>query len=164
MKNIIFILVGLIISCGSGASQGLSDGGMENIHFQISTKKGSDYTPDSVPVVLEFVNAGNTNVKLLDVFKPLPVFLSIEINKADGTGIDLPGGGKVSFSSGKLAYVEIPKKSSYYKEINLGEAVKKYGHQFSKGTYTIRMIYHNQYGENCIKGWFESKPIEIKIE
>lgn len=147
----LFLNIGFTQSCNS------------KMKFEIQSKSGT-HTPDEVSVQALFRNDCTDTIRLLNQFDPAPVFFSIQISKEDGSVIPLPGAGKIAFDNSTLTYIKIPPGEVFVRELDLSELLKQHEQKFEKGKYSVKIDYHNQYGENCVQGWYNSNQIEIKVE
>ena len=119
------------------------------------------YTNNNIEVALTFTNNGTYTVALLKHFTPLPIFFEFKIVKADGTVIAVPGSGKISFYESSMQYVKLEEGNVHVLQISLADVLKE---QLESGTYSVSVIYKNQYGSDCFKGKVESNQISIQVD
>ena len=155
-----FILMG-VLNDSLHARETFQNDSVVNIY--VSSDK-STHRSNEVSIDIVFENLTDENIRILDCFDPLPVFFSFNIKKEDGTYLDLPGAGKIAFSQGDLKYINVEPNESHTLHLDISNFIESYGTKFSKGKYEIQVHYHNQYGDDCIKGWFEIEPTEFNIE
>ena len=109
-------------------------------------------------VKVRLENTGKENITILNEFKPLPVFFAFNLIKTDGTPIDAPGAGKVSFDR-LVKYVVLEPGQA----VGLSVPLKDVFPDISHGEYRLSVEYHNQYGEACFQGRILSNTISIDI-
>ena len=119
------------------------------------------YTSNNIEVALIFTNNSTETVALLNHFAPIPVFFEFKLVKADGTVVAVPGSGKVSFYESSMQYVELGPGDVHGIPLNLADVLRE---QLESGTYSVSVIYKNQYGSNCFKGKVESNQINIQVD
>lgn len=119
------------------------------------------YTNNNIEVVLTFTNNGTDTVTLLKHFTPLPIFFEFKIVKTEGTIIAVPGSGKISFYESSMQYVKLEHGGVHVIQISLADVLKE---QLGSGTYSVSVIYKNQYGSDCFKGKVESNQISIQVD
>lgn len=115
-------------------------------------------------IYLQFINKGDLNCRILDYFEPLPVFFEFTlIDLKDNFYFPIPGAGKADIPNTLLSYKDIPPGGIYLKEFNLNQILNDFGLALKSGNYSLQIIYRNYYGDECIKGKFESNTINFKI-
>lgn len=159
----IFKISILLFIYNSCLSQNSTTSDSSKMTFSVKVNEEKKLSSNDITLTLEFKNVSSSSIKILDVFVPMPVFFSIKIVKNDGSVITPPGGGKIAFSKDSLPLIEILSNRSYIKQFNLGGVLKSYGIVLPEGMYKLNMSYHNQYGKDCIKGWFNSNEISFKV-
>jgi len=112
----------------------------------------------SLRVTLE--NVGQSPMTVLKKFRPLPVFFAFKIERQDGTPILVPGAGKISIPQDAIQYVTLNEYESFGIRLRIDEIVRG---GLEKGSYTISVVYHNQYGEKCFRGRIPSNTIKLKV-
>lgn len=120
----------------------------------------------SAEIHLVFKNPRKEKIRILNLFdlQEFPVFVSLYLMREKSEPIDLPGGGKISFGVNQvLTYIDIFKGDEYHKVVNLNDLMNHYGQQLKAGRYLIKADYHNQYGENCVKGYFSGPEVKLKL-
>ncbi|WP_316793703.1 hypothetical protein [Pedobacter frigoris] len=134
------------------------------INLKISNQNKNAIKGDGLLIWAHFSNLRNETVKLLDRFDPEGIFFSMTITKEDGNIISPLRGGKMDFGPGNdFKYIEIPRGKTYARAFNISSILKKQGILLAPAKYKIKISYHNQYGSNCIKGWFDSNEIPFVI-
>jgi hypothetical protein len=134
-----------------------------NMQFSINQDKAVLEKKEHLLLKMEFKNTTKETLRLLKIFEPIPVFFSIEISNQNGEYFNPPGAGKASFTTGAFEYINIPPNKTFIKELDVHQVLSEYNIMLETGKYKLKASYHNQYGENCIKGWFTSKEIEFVI-
>ena len=138
------------------------DAATNSLKLTLSCTLGEPCSPTNIPLRIAFENSGAGKVRLLAVFDPLPVFLSFDIVREDGTPLaDLPGGGKVAFPPGLLRYVELAEGEFFGFRVDLAAFLAR---RLDEGRYRIFATYHNQYGENCYQGKVSSPWLELTVK
>lgn len=135
----------------------------EGLELSLHTVETSSvvYTNNNIEVALIFTNNGTDTVTLLKHFTPPPIFFEFKIVKADGTIIAVPGSGKISFPESSMQYVKLAQGDVHVVQISLAEVLKE---QLGSGTYSVSVMYKNQYGSDCFKGKVESNQIGIQVD
>ena len=111
-------------------------------------------------IKVEFKNMTCDTLKLLDQFDPIGIFFSVTIIPENGQMIQVLRGGKADFPYNMLSKrIPIAPKKSYLKILDLNKILTNENITLAPGKYMLSMAYHNQYGDNCIQGWFESNKI-----
>jgi len=165
MKKIILLIVLTLFSKISFAQDNLKQKINPAINFRIERMEKGEIKANHLSFKVHFKNLKYEPVKLLDLFDPLPIFFEILITKNDGDNIFLPGAGKLDFGPGNtFKYIELTQGKSYIKTLNVSQFLKENNKILSPGKYKIKISYHNQYGSNCIKGWFEGNEIPITVK
>ncbi|RQO64383.1 hypothetical protein DBR40_25495 [Pedobacter sp. KBW01] len=163
MKKMIVLLAFTVLSFSSFAQNSLTNK-TSQISLTIDSENKNAVKSDGLLIKVHFNNLRNETVKLLDLFDPEGIFFSITITKEDGNIISPSGAGKMDFGkANKFKYIEISQSSSYTKVLNISATLKKQGISLAPGKYKIKISYHNQYGSDCIKGWFNSNEIPFVI-
>lgn len=119
---------------------------------------------NDITVNIKFTNKSGTDVRLLKVFEPVPIFFSIQLTDSARKTVDVPGAGKISIPENLLEYVSVPAGASYIKSLRISDFLQEYNKVLPYGKYRCKIIYHNQYGNNCVKGWFESNVISFEVK
>ncbi len=114
---------------------------------------------NNIPLRVMFSNSGSTDVRLLQLFDPFPVFFSLKITREDGTVVEQVDGGKVDIGE-ELKYITLKPAEAYSTLINLSSVLHA---ELDKGTYTLNFSYHNQYGENCFQNEISADTIKLTI-
>jgi hypothetical protein len=162
MKKLVLIsLLPLIFNLYSIKTGSTTD--TPEMDFIIKCSNGKKMKNDNIIINMDFKNTSDKQARLLNVFDPLPVFFSINLLAQNGEEISPPGGGKISLDADSVNYIDLPPQASYDTVLNVSEALKKYDIILPAGTYKLNMSYHNQYGEDCFTGWFDSNQIEIDV-
>lgn len=120
---------------------------------------------NSFKISMQFKNKGTTQKRILNIFDPIPIFFSIDIVNSKGIPIELPGAGKIDFGKSQTyQYLIVNPGDAYILSLDLSPFLKANNVVLEKGKYRLKITYHNQYGENCIKGNLSSNEIEFSIE
>lgn len=135
--------------------------GMTNEQETRAKLQNKHFAKENISLDLRFINMGYTEeIKILNVFEPIPVFFSIYIEREDGTPILVPSVGAISFMEGSLDYIILENRGDqYHVTLNLNEILPE---GLEVGTYTVSVEYHNQYGEG-FKGSLKSNPITLEV-
>ena len=147
-----------IVLCITAASGETASGTAKDKNALKLTIIGAGHTVDDIGVIVLIENTGPNSVTVLKEFRPVPVFFSLNLTKADGTPIGAPGGGKISFG-GEVQYVTLAPGELVGISIPLKDVVT----DLHAGKYTLMVEYHNQYGENCFQGTLASNTIDIVV-
>ena len=111
---------------------------------------------------IEFKNVSGGDVRILRAFddeKILRFWFSMVVVDTNGTPVlDLPMGGKIALRSTREHLLLKPQESFSFR-FNSGVLVPK----LAPGSYAVRMIYQNQYGEDCFRGKLESNSLDLKV-
>ena len=132
------------------------------IGFRIELLEEQALTIKDVRLRLFIENISKKDVTLLNQFRPLDFFFYVELTKEDGTPV--PGllhGGKIEIRT--FLYLTLKPNEFFGLNICLNEMCEK-DIPLKDGKYKLNVSYHNQYGENCIKGWFESNTVSFTIK
>lgn len=165
MNRIIIFLALAVFSKISFAQDNLKQKNNPVINFKIDAMEKGEVNANNLSFKIYFKNLKSQPVKILDLFDPLPIFFEILITTNDGDNIFLPGAGKLDFGPGiKFKYIEIPQGKSHVRILNISPFLKEYNKTLSPGKYKIKISYHNQYGSDCIKGWFVGNEVPITIK
>lgn len=159
MKLILLLSIFMLISSATKLPKG-----NEGIFISI-TPQNEICKADAVIVELKFTNNTKDKVRLLDKFENPLIFITATLkNKKTGTFFYALRGGKAAFHSSEVFnYINISPRKNYKKELNLSSMSKTQGFTFTPGTYTLKMSYMNQYGEDCLRGRYYSNEIDITI-
>lgn len=136
------------------------------LRFSIATKANVEYTRQSLPVLLAFENVGEGERRVLAPPDGLTTLLSLDVAGEDGSHIEIPasGGTDVAGDVPESQVFTIREDDSYQTEINLADMLAAKGKRaLATGRYTVRMSYANKAGQDCVKGRFESNPLQIWI-
>jgi len=132
---------------------------VENLHLLIRHEVGSE---DPLGLRVEFINMGKNEIKILKTFsneKNLPIWFRLDVVDAEGTPISgIPSGGKISMRGNKN-YVALSSKEGFSFFLNAGKLIPV----IEKGVYKLKLLYGNQYGEECFKGELKSNTLDIVI-
>ena len=160
MKSLLIYIALILGSCSTKLAKNIPPG----IHIAISSKKEINQK-DDVIVELKFLNNTKSTHRLLDKFEPAFIFLSIKfIDKNNGKVYSPIPGGKADFPSSEVfTYIEIPPNRSHKTKINISKILKEYQFTLPSGIYKTMISYHNQYGQKCIQGTYNSNEIDINI-
>lgn len=135
--------------------------GMTNEQETLALLQNKYFENENISLTVRFINMGK-EIKILNVFEPVPVFFSIHIKREDGTPILIPGGGKISFMEDSLDYVTLEGfGDQHYVTLELGDILPN---GLEAGIYTVSVEYYNQYGDDCFKGILESDQITLTVE
>jgi hypothetical protein len=145
----------VILTTGGAA---WADGGLE-IELEPGT---SNLSTAYAPMRVTFKNTGDSELRILDVFEPIPVFFQFSISKQDGTPITVPGGGKIDPPAGAERYIAIAPGGRYTREIDIAGLLPK--SEWVTGDYYLWVTYRNAYGQGCFRGTAESNAITATIE
>ncbi|HIH11439.1 TPA: hypothetical protein HA241_04575 [Candidatus Woesearchaeota archaeon] len=130
----------------------------ENISIALS-HYGKSFAKENVSLTVRFNNLGK-EIKILNLFEPIPVFFSFHIKREDGTPIIVPLGGKIDLINDQINCITLEGPGDqYYADLNLNEILPE---GLDVGTYNVSVEYHNQYGD-CFKGVLVSDIITIKV-
>jgi len=132
------------------------------LSLSICAVKSSLYTRENIPLRIAFENVSNGKLKILRRFRPVPVFFSIHMARTDGTPINIPGAGKISFQKDSIEYLELNTKEIFGFQINIADLVTS-SNGITEGDYELSITYHNQYGDGCFRGKINSNSINVKI-
>ena len=109
-----------------------------------------------------FTNVSRSDVRLLRTFtneSNLQHWFSVSITDFSGTPeLSTSAMGKISLRR-DMEYVVLKTQESFGFVMDYRTLVPI----LSSGKYRVRIIYHNQYGENCFRGMLESNSIEVVI-
>jgi urease beta subunit len=130
------------------------------LQLLLSAVPGARFDAENLPLIVSFKNNGDTPVRLLDHFQPLPVFFSFQVVKANGTPLLIPGGGKIDFSPGGMRYLELGPGHQRDVAVNPARLLTT---PLQPGGYSVAVTYHNQYGEDCFHGTLQSNPVTVEI-
>ena len=130
------------------------------LQLRVSALPETTYSQGHFPLRLTFVNRGNARVCILGHFLPLPVFFSFDLVKEDGTPIILPGAGKIDFGRQSPPSIELEPGGTWSVVVDLGSLIAE---ELPAGVYVVSATYHNQYGENCFRGYLRSNTIRINL-
>src|SRR5262249_13949695 len=133
-----------------------------SLRLLVSTVPGVSYARGHIPLRITFENTATEEIKMLRHFEPLPVFFSVEMTRADGTPIAIPGAGKISFAEGQIEYLVLRRKESFGFEVDLSTVIPPSA-EVKRGDFTVSVTYHNQYGEGCFQGQLSSAPIRLTL-
>ena len=123
---------------------------------------GAPLTTASAPFRVTFRNAGEAPLNLLAIFEPVPVFFQFQIAGADGTPIDVPGGGKIDPLHGDEPYLALAPGATHAQVVDVAPLLPR--QDWASGAYTVSVRYRNAYGVGCYRGVVESEPITVRIE
>jgi hypothetical protein len=120
---------------------------------------------DKIVIDLSFKNITDSTVRILNLFEPIRMFLSANLITEKGEYIDLiGGGGKIDFGPEIVfTYGSIRSGGVFVKKMKLYEMLEGRNLTLPAGKYKLSMAYHNQYGKNCITGWFDSNTIDVVV-
>jgi len=136
----------------------------KDLSFIISAGSNSMKNKTGIIIDLKFKNLSDKTLKLLNMFEPAGVFLTINITTQNDRIIQVLRASKADFPfSQSFEYIDIPKGRTYEKRINLGEILKDNSVHLPPGQYKLAMTYHNQYGKSSIKGWFKSNLLDLQV-
>ena len=144
---------------------------VDELDFFIKVHKNSD-SHDFSPILhraeiiidMKFKNLSDKTLKLLNMFEPAGVFLTINITAEDGRIIQVLRASKADFPlSQSFEYIDILKGRTYEKQLNLSSILKDNHIRLSAGKYKLAIAYHNQYGKPSIKGWFNSNLLDLIV-
>ena len=138
-------------------AQGIKE--VENLHLLIRHEADST---DPLALRVEFINQGENEIKLLKSFsneKNLCIWFCLDVIDADGTPVlGIPSGGKISMR-GNNNYVALSSKEGFSFVLNADKLIPL----INKGEYKLKLLYNNQYGEECFKGELKSNTLDIVI-
>lgn len=112
------------------------------------------------PVIARFDNQSSRDLRLLDLFHPLPVFFTTRLVSGAGAEIDVVGAGKLEPVEGRLRYVELSRGATHEVELDLAPWIRA---ELPGGAYSLAMSYHNAYGDGCFRGVVDSTPIMVNV-
>jgi len=119
-------------------------------------------TPRSVLLDVVFTNVSQEAVRLLRYFddqENLPIWFDLRMTRADGTPVtDVKGGGKIGLR-GPLDYVALAPGESFTLRLD----VARLAPSLAPGTYSVSLVYRNQYGQDCFKGQLRSDTIAVTL-
>lgn len=120
-------------------------------------------TTKSVPLDVVFKNVSTEAVRILKYFddqENLPIWFDLRMVRSDGTPVtDVRGGGKINLR-GQLDYVTLAPGGSFAVRLDIA----KFAPHLTEGSYSVLLVYRNQYGQNCFKGQLESNTIAVMIK
>jgi len=131
----------------------------------ISTRSDVNYSVSNIPLTVTFENVSDKDIRILNAFKnpkTLPVFFRFSIKTSDETPIPIPGGGKVSFSQDSLEYIVLKQGQKTEIDVNLAQLLPP-GTSLKEDTYSLSVLYQNQYGADCFKGTAESNTVQVHL-
>ncbi len=144
------------------------------LKLTLSTMPDTKYTVGNIPLKLTFQNTSEGQIRILDCFndpQALRIFFWFDVRRDNGEVVYIPGGGKISISKGDFKYITLEKDGKFELLINLNDIMlpsteKKAGvpnTELRVGTYSIFVTYHNQYGDDCFKGFINGNTIKVNI-
>ena len=132
---------------------GFAQGGVDvqSLEFTVS-KEGEGIATNQLGYIrIAFKNVSGEDVRLLRTFDDeniLRFWFSVVVVATNGTPVlDSPSGGKISMRGAREYLVLKPQESISFR---LDSA--KLFPKLSTGSYSIKVVYSNQYGENCFHG------------
>lgn len=132
------------------------------LSLTISAVEGAPYTEISMPLRVTFRNEASNEIRILAVFRPIPVFFSLKLTRTDGTPLNVVGAGKIDLSAADRRYETLKEGENYTAVIDFSEVLTTIS--LSRGeTYVISLTYHNQYGEDCFQGAIHSNSLKMTI-
>lgn len=140
----------------------MNDSGAQPISLWIAMPPGARHSPRSIPIAVVFQNSGSAAIGLLRHFDPVPVFFTIDLMRADGTPISLPGAGKMDLLEGTRQQLSLAPNELFGTIIDIAQLVPA-TEPLAQGRYTLRVSYHNQYGDGVFQGVLASNPIMLEI-
>lgn len=109
-----------------------------------------------------FKNVSGEDVRLLRIFddeSTLRFWFNVVVVATNGTPVlDTPAGGKISVRSAR-EYLVLKPQEAFSFRLDPSKLVPT----LSPGSYCIKVIYSNQYGENCFQGRLESNFFVVKV-
>ena len=131
------------------------------LHIGLAPVAGTTYHPGYAPFILTFHNMGQEPLRILHWFEPLAVFFWFDLVRADGTPLLIAGGGKTDLVVSDMRYITLEPGEHFELTVDIHPLLPL---PFEPGLYTVRVTYHNQYGENCFRGQVVSNPVDVMIE
>ena len=109
---------------------------------------------------MTFTNTSNEDIRLLESFSndnDIKHWFSALIFDVNGTpNLDVSMGGKISMRK-SISYMTLKKNESFSFILNYETIFPV----LASGEYDIKILYNNQYGENCFRGVLESNKIRV---
>lgn len=140
--------------------QGEEDG--QPLRFTISRKTEGSSATSLGDIWGTFKNVSEGDVRLLklpDSSNSLRFWFSMVVANTNGTPVlDTPVGGKISLR-GLQEYILIKPQESYHFRLDHSRLMP----ELPSGVFHIKVIYRNQYGEDCFCGILESNSIDVEI-
>jgi len=112
-------------------------------------------------VVVKFSNTGKEDVRILKSFRPFVVFFLFSIVAADGTPVNVRGGGKVSFREDSMKYLDLGCGEFFGLSVSLTDLLQI---PLKTGVYSLSVTYSNQYGNGCFKGRIKSNVLQLRVK
>lgn len=114
-----------------------------------------------VSIDATFANAGSTQLRLFPHFEPEAVFFSARLEASDGTPLVLGTGAKAEFPDAEP--IDLAPGAAHSVRVALPALAP--GVSAPAGSYSLALSYHNQYGNDCFRGWIDSvNSVPVQIE
>ncbi len=157
------VFAGLSIMPFSVATKAVASNSEMPLQLILEALPPLQLTGQQIQLVVRFKNVSNIPIKLLKVFEPTPVFFSVKIiDRVSDRPIDVAGAGKIDFFGAPDVEVINPNQEFTVK-IDLGQLLAASGKTLKRGLYEVSVTYHNQYGEDVLKGELTSGTVQIRI-
>lgn len=153
------VLVALCLATVGFAQEGVN---VHPLQFTVSKEDEGTATNQLGYMRVAFKNVSGEDVRLLRTFddeSTLRFWFSVVVVATNGTPVlDTPAGGKISVR-GAREYLVLKPQESFSFRLDSSKLVPK----LSPGSYCIKVVYSNQYGENCFHGRMESNSLDMKV-
>jgi len=131
---------------------------------------GSKLTNSNLVIFIEIKNNTSKTIRLLEIVDPeycssADEFISLSVSDGGKNVVHKPGIGKMDPGPGtKYAYTRILKGKSYKCVINMKEFLRNKNTALAPGLYRVTGFYANQYGDNCVKGFYRANDLLFRID
>jgi hypothetical protein len=142
--------------------------GPSALSVRIQEQRTTKRAASDLVLALEFRNTSQKPIRIMAAIGSVTAstlnVLNIYLKQKGENMILLGPAGKVDYEASVVyAYETISPGKTYKKLLNISQPLRDKSILLKPGAYKVQLYYHNQHGENCLKGVFPSNALYVRV-